>query len=97
MEPDGEIPFGMLIWSTGNTQGPLVASITEAAKDKSGSLQTNGHMQLLQAGEDGRPATSNPGSNGDDAPVLDGVYALGDCAQIVDYSLPATAQVASQK
>lgn len=88
VEPDGEVPFGMLVWSTGNAQGPLVNSIDEAKKDKSGALLTNGLLQLLAAGE---------GEATVEGKTVEGVYSLGDCAQIVDYSLPATAQVASQK
>ncbi|CAO1624354.1 unnamed protein product [Parajaminaea phylloscopi] len=84
VEPDGEVPFGMLVWSTGNTQGPLVRSITEVKKDKAGGLLTNGKLEVLPA-------------EGQNADAFHGVYALGDCAQIEEYSLPATAQVASQK
>lgn len=86
VEPDGEIPFGMLVWSTGNCQGPLVKSIHEIQKDKTGALLTNGKLEVLASKEE----------DGLDQ-ALQGVYALGDCAQIDDYSLPATAQVASQK
>lgn len=83
-EPDGEVPFGLLVWSTGNTQGPLVNAITEIKKDKAGALLTDGGLRVLPA-------------EGFEGEKLEGVYSLGDCAQVEGYALPATAQVASQK
>ena len=53
----------------------------QTSKDPSGRILTNAHLQVL--GLDGTP--------------IPGVYALGDCAAIKDFPLPATAQVAKQK
>ena len=87
VEPDGEVPFGLLVWSTGNCQGPLIKGIHEIAKDNGGSLLTNAQLEVL--------SSSSP--NESQQQTLAGVYALGDCAQVDGYALPATAQVASQK
>lgn len=101
VEPDGEVPFGMLVWSTGNCQGPLIKSINEAQKDKTGALLTNGLLEVLAAGKEGEQdqgqGSTEAAASVVDGAKIDGVYALGDCAQIADYVLPATAQVASQK
>lgn len=92
VEPDGEVPFGLLVWSTGNCQGPLVRGIHEIAKDRAGSLLTNGRLEAIANREhQAVDATASPGQ------LVPGVYALGDCAQVDGYALPATAQVASQK
>ncbi|KAI8981627.1 NDE1, mitochondrial external NADH dehydrogenase [Mycotypha africana] len=80
---EGKVPYGMLVWSTGLMQNPLVESFTDAAKDTSGQrIETDGLLRVLNK------ETSQPYHN---------IYALGDCATIKEYDLPATAQVASQK
>jgi NADH dehydrogenase len=84
VEPDGEMPFGLLVWSTGNTQGPLVKGITNVKKDQTGALITDDRLEVIPSD----PSQSE---------LLQGVYAMGDCAQIDDHALPATAQVAAQK
>ncbi|CAO1636859.1 unnamed protein product [Sympodiomycopsis kandeliae] len=92
VEPDGKVNFGLLVWSTGNCQGPLVRGIHEIAKDQSGSLLTNGRLEtILSDGDATDSSSSSP------AKLLPDVFALGDCAQVDGYALPATAQVASQK
>lgn len=85
VEPDGEVPFGLLVWSTGNCQGPLIRGIHEIAKDMAGCLLTTPRLEAIASSE------------GDSKELMPGVYALGDCAQVDGYALPATAQVASQK
>ncbi|KII91687.1 hypothetical protein PLICRDRAFT_38509 [Plicaturopsis crispa FD-325 SS-3] len=78
----GEVPFGLLVWSTGLAGNPLIKSITEVGKDeKSRSLFTDENLNVIN--KDGTP---NPD-----------VWAIGDAARIVDTPLPATAQVANQK
>ncbi|KAF8178088.1 pyridine nucleotide-disulfide oxidoreductase-domain-containing protein [Mycena galopus ATCC 62051] len=77
-----EVPFGLLVWSTGLAPNPLISSISEFKKDtKTKSVLTNEHLNLIKT--DG---TVNPD-----------VWGIGDCAQIEDAILPATAQVANQK
>ncbi|KDR77247.1 hypothetical protein GALMADRAFT_246553 [Galerina marginata CBS 339.88] len=78
----GEVPFGLLVWSTGLAPNPLVRVASQIRKDPKGlSLITNDHLNVIM--EDGKP---NPD-----------VWAIGDAARIDDAPLPATAQVAAQK
>ncbi|TFK36642.1 pyridine nucleotide-disulfide oxidoreductase-domain-containing protein [Crucibulum laeve] len=78
----GEVPFGLLVWSTGLAPNPLISAIKEVQKDgKNSSLVTNNHLNVIM--EDGRP---NPD-----------VWAIGDAGKIQERPLPATAQVANQK
>ncbi|KAJ1984305.1 hypothetical protein H4R34_000729 [Dimargaris verticillata] len=79
-----EEPYGLLVWSTGLTDVPLSQSLAKTvANDAHGKrLLTDFHLRLLRS--DGTMAINN-------------VFALGDCADITGYSLPATAQVARQK
>ncbi|KAG2007219.1 ndb1 (nad(p)h dehydrogenase b1) [Coprinopsis cinerea AmutBmut pab1-1] len=78
----GEVPFGLLVWSTGLAPNPLIKAITSVQKDpKTSSLITNDHLNVIM--ENGEP---NPD-----------VWTIGDAGTVVDAPLPATAQVASQK
>ncbi|KAJ7905148.1 NDE1, mitochondrial external NADH dehydrogenase [Mycena leptocephala] len=78
----GEVPFGILVWSTGLAPNPLISSISEFKKDmKTKSVLTNEHLNLIRT----------------DGTVDPDVWGIGDCAQIEDAILPATAQVANQK
>ncbi|KAI5453063.1 hypothetical protein NCC49_006092 [Naganishia albida] len=86
-EQDGHIPAGLVVWSTGNKAPPLVERINDLAKDKRGYLQTNQQLQVYKQ----RDAPEQ------EPVVLENVWAMGDCAQIKDYFLPATAQVANQQ
>lgn len=93
-EEKEEIGAGIVVWSTGLMQNPLISHITEKpvdgigqiAKDsRTGSLITDGHMRVQ---------VQNPSGTTE---VLPDVFAIGDCAKIEGSSLPATAQVASQQ
>ncbi|KAJ4145336.1 hypothetical protein LMH87_004191 [Akanthomyces muscarius] len=93
-----EVGAGLLVWSTGLTQNPLVAKLLEQdipglgriVKDaRSGGITTDGHMRVLTR-QGGR------GEDGPRAPLPD-VYAIGDCTVQEEHRLPATAQVASQQ
>ncbi|KAJ7757103.1 NDE1, mitochondrial external NADH dehydrogenase [Mycena metata] len=78
----GEVPFGLLVWSTGLAPNPLISSISEFKKDKkTNSVLTDEHLNLIQT----------------DGSVNPDCWGIGDCAQIEDAILPATAQVANQK
>ncbi|KAF9011954.1 hypothetical protein BDQ17DRAFT_1298323 [Cyathus striatus] len=79
----GEVPFGILVWSTGLSPNPLIDSIKEAKKDPKypRSLLVNDHLNVIM--EDEKP---NPD-----------VWAIGDSARIEGNPLPATAQVANQE
>ncbi|KAF5325211.1 hypothetical protein D9619_009736 [Psilocybe cf. subviscida] len=78
----GEVPFGILVWSTGLSPNPVVAGTSAVTKhEKTGSIITDEHLNVIMT--DGKP---NPD-----------VWAIGDAAVIPDQPLPATAQVAAQK
>lgn len=88
VEPDGEIPFGLLVWSTGICASPLVKSTVSIAKDPTNQFfLTDDHLRILE------PAASE----GAEKTHVEGVWGIGDCSQIEGKMLPATAQVASQK
>ena len=73
----GEVPFGMLVWSTGLAPNPLVGAISGVKKHpKTSSLVTDNSLNLIR--EDG---TTNPD-----------VWVIGDAGTIEDAPLPATAQ-----
>ncbi|EMD37065.1 hypothetical protein CERSUDRAFT_114957 [Gelatoporia subvermispora B] len=83
VKEQGEVPFGLLVWSTGLAPNPLVQSINEAEKhEKTSSLFTDEHLNVLMK-DTGKP---NPE-----------IWAIGDAAIIKGTPLPATAQVANQK
>lgn len=77
------VPAGLVVWSTGNKAPPLVERINDLAKDKRGYLQTNQQLQVYK----------QPDAPEQEPVVWENVWAMGDCAQIKDYFLPATAQV----
>lgn len=82
VKEDGEVPFGILVWSTGLAPNPLVQSVTEIEKhDKTGSLFTDNHLNVIRK----------------DGSIDQDVWAVGDAAVIKEELLPATAQVAQQK
>ncbi|KAF8489842.1 hypothetical protein JB92DRAFT_2755305 [Gautieria morchelliformis] len=85
VKEEGEVPFGLLVWSTGLAPNPLVESITELAKDeRTGSLVVNDQLNVLTQG------TSE---------AAEDVWAIGDACvrESPDHRLPATAQVAYQE
>ncbi|KAI0357779.1 FAD/NAD-P-binding domain-containing protein [Trametes cingulata] len=81
---EGEVNFGLLVWSTGLAPNPLIESITEAKKHErtNRSLLTDGNMNVIMK-DTGAPDPD--------------VYAIGDAATIENEPLPATAQVANQQ
>lgn len=82
VKEQGEVPFGLLVWSTGLAPNPLIQSIQSVQKhEKTQSLLTNKHLNVIM--EDGK--------------VDPDVWAIGDAAIIKTAVLPATAQVANQK
>ncbi len=113
IEEDGEVPFGLLCWSTGITSSPLIRSIEGIKKERrSVSLLTDDALRCLKSapGEeltDLRPEpTPSPASRrglkeGEAAPpkdeAYDNIWAIGDCAIIQGRLMPATAQVATAK
>ena len=80
----GRIPYGMLVWATGNKAVPLVMDL-DVKKTGKGLVRilTDSHLRVFK-------------SSGSDE-IYDNVFALGDAADIEDASLPTTAEVAVQK
>lgn len=78
----GKMPFGMLIWATGNKANPLVDSLPVKKPEKGmPRILTDRHLRVLRP--DGSP--------------IEGAYAAGDAADIEGYTLPTLAEVALQK
>lgn len=80
----GHVPYGMLLWVTGNKAVPLIMDL-RVKKTEKGLIRilTDSHLRVLK-------------SAGSDE-VYDNVFALGDAADIEGSSLPTTAEVAVQK
>ena len=78
----GRMPYGMLIWATGNGVNPLVESLN-VKKPEEGlpRILTDKYLRVLSP---------------DGSPIKD-TYALGDAADIDGFSLPTLAEVALQK
>ncbi|GLB41734.1 putative protein with domain-containing protein [Lyophyllum shimeji] len=81
VEEQGEVPFGMLVWSTGLAPNPLIDDIQDVKKYKKLALLTDDRLNIIHT----------------DGTVNDAVWAIGDCSVIDGAPLPATAQVANQK
>ncbi|KAF0645925.1 hypothetical protein FPSE5266_01116 [Fusarium pseudograminearum] len=96
-EPE-EVAAGVVVWSTGLMQNPLVGKTVGreveglgkiAKNDKTGGFAVDSHLRVQVESRDpnGKEITKS----------LPDVYAIGDCANIEGLALPATAQVASQQ
>jgi NADH:ubiquinone reductase (non-electrogenic) len=80
----GRVPTGMLIWATGNKNVPLVEKLEVKMPEKGlKRILTDNHCRAFKPG--------------DSRELQDGVYAIGDAADIEGASLPTTAEVACQK
>ena len=79
---DGRLPYGLLIWATGNKVSPLVEKL-QVKKPSKGlpRILTDKNLNILDA--NGTP--------------IENAYALGDAADIDGESLPTLASVAMQK
>jgi NADH:ubiquinone reductase (non-electrogenic) len=78
------VPYGMLIWATGNKNTALVDSLAGSARTSEKGLKrilTDNHLRVFKGQDE----------------IYDSVYALGDAADIDGASLPTTAEVAVQK
>ncbi|KAF9224927.1 NDE1, mitochondrial external NADH dehydrogenase [Gyrodon lividus] len=82
VKEQGEVPFGLLVWSTGLAPNPLIQSIDSIEKhEKTQSLFTDANLNVIMK----------------DGQIDPDVWAIGDAAIIKTAVLPATAQVANQK
>ncbi|KAI6087531.1 FAD/NAD(P)-binding domain-containing protein [Hypoxylon rubiginosum] len=106
---DEEVGAGIVVWSTGLMQNPLVQKLESKTfkmpssdskmqlqkHAKTGGIVTDANLRVHMVPN---PATSksspDPESN---AALLPDVYGIGDCTVISGVGLPATAQVASQQ
>ena len=81
-----EIPFGLVVWSTGNKNVELTNSIQGVLKARNGRVIVDEFLRVLED------------SGGKVTPLSEGsVFALGDCAVNGEKPLPQLAQVASQQ
>lgn len=79
---DGRLPYGMLLWATGNAPNPLLEKL-DVKKPEKGipRILTDKYLKALRP--DGSP--------------IQNVFAIGDAADIEGYSLPMLAEAALQK
>ncbi|RSL49596.1 hypothetical protein CEP53_009088 [Fusarium sp. AF-6] len=96
-EPE-EVAAGVVVWSTGLMQNPLVGRLVgqevkgagKIAKDnKTGGIKVDEHLRVQVESTDNNGNTITKS--------LPDVFAIGDCAVVQGRSFPATAQVASQQ
>ncbi len=110
-EDEDEVPAGLVVWSTGLMQNPLVEKLvakeiripggggSELLKDpKTGGIVTDAHLRARLSSP---PAASEGGTvqeAGVPSATLPDVFVIGDCAVVESNpALPKTAQVASQQ
>ena len=74
-----QLSFGMMVWSTGVQQTPLINSISEIQKHRNGRLMVDAHLRVVSPAGGFAPSSA--------------VFAVGDCAADVDKPLPMLAQV----
>lgn len=82
----GRVPYGMLIWATGNRHVPLTEKLNVEVNEKGlKRIQTDAHLRAYKAGAE------------DSAVIYTDVFCLGDAGDVKGASLPTTAEVAVQK
>lgn len=85
----GRVPYGMLLWVTGNKNVPLIEALDVKINEKGlKRILTDTKLRVFK-----KPSTADLAG----ADVWDTVFALGDAADIEGESLPTTAEVAVQK
>jgi NADH:ubiquinone reductase (non-electrogenic) len=77
----GRIDAGLVIWATGNKSTPLVDSLNVKKTPRNPRILTDEFLRVYTP----------------DSELLDGVFAIGDAADVEDERLPTTAEVACQK
>lgn len=93
-EEPGEVGAGVVVWSTGLMQNPLVGKLT--GKDIGGQGKISKDKKTGGLVTDARLRVQVETADGSTRPLPD-VYAMGDCTAVQGHSYPATAQVASQQ
>ena len=77
----GRIEAGLIIWATGNKSTPLVDCLPVKKTPRNPRVLTDDFLRVYSESSES----------------LDGVYALGDAADVENARLPTTAEVACQK
>jgi len=77
----GKIKTGLVIWATGNKSTRLVDSLPIKKTPRNPRILTDDFLRVYSSGSH----------------ILEGVFALGDAADVEDARLPTTAEVACQK
>ncbi|DBA01620.1 TPA: hypothetical protein N0F65_011376 [Lagenidium giganteum] len=85
-----KIPCGLVVWTAGVGPNDLTKSLTVFSKSKRGNILTNEFCQVV-----GAPEVEPSAPFG--LPLRSNVFSIGDCAEIQDYPLPATAQKAQSQ
>ncbi|CAI5742201.1 unnamed protein product [Hyaloperonospora brassicae] len=87
VEGGEKIPAGLVVWTAGVGPNELTKALTVFKKSERGNILTNPYCQVLGAAEAEEEAPWG-------MPQRSNVFAIGDCAEILNYPLPATAQKA---
>jgi len=79
---NGRLPYGLLLWATGNKANPLMEKL-DVKKPEKGMprILTDKYLRVLRA----------------DGTAIDDAFAIGDAADIDGHTLPMLAEVALQK
>ncbi len=77
----GRIDAGLVIWATGNKSTPIVDKLHVKKTPRNPRILTDEFLRVYTP----------------ESQLLDGVYAIGDAADVEDERLPTTAEVACQK
>ncbi|TVY35031.1 External alternative NAD(P)H-ubiquinone oxidoreductase B1, mitochondrial, partial [Lachnellula subtilissima] len=89
IKEDGRVGFGLCVWAAGNKASGLVQGM-DVRKSEGGMerVLTDRWLRVLKPKKE---------SDEEDRGLVEGVYALGDAADIAGHELPTTAEVAVQK
>lgn len=91
------IPFGLMVWSTGVKQLPLISELQGVSKFNNGRLKVDSHLRVLRTDEsqqaDVIKTNNSDKSDGNKKKNEALLFALGDCAGNTIKPLPALAQV----
>lgn len=88
VKEDGRVSFGVCVWAVGNKVSPLVDSLNIRKVEGLPRMATDNYLRVLVPTKEKDDASREFRSN---------IYALGDAADILDCTLPTTAEVAVQK
>ena len=109
---EDEVGAGIVVWSTGLMQNPLIQKLASKAVEDRAPSDTGGKaMQLQKDAKTGglvadahlrvmavsQATAGNTEQKEADVAVVPDVFSIGDCAVVAGQRYPATAQVASQQ